>query len=284
MSVWAEIRDALAGDIAAGRYPPGTRLPGEMALARRFGVNRHTVRRSVAALCEAGLVRVRRGAGATVTAPPLDYPVGAQTRFTRNVEAAGRAPGRRLLRLETRAADAEEAHRLLIDIGAPLAVLEVVGTADGVPISLGRNLFPSERLPGIAEALAERLAARGESTTDESIALAAETGGARANGTEDTGSAQRGVAQGAITAALQAIGCGAYARRETRISAWSADARLARLLMVPEGAALLVSEGLDADAAGNPINASRAIFAGERVSLTIAPWQGRAAPGADCGP
>jgi DNA-binding GntR family transcriptional regulator len=63
------LRDALAADIAAGRHAPGERLPSEAQLAQRFGVNRHTVRRALAALAEDGLVQARRGAGVFVTGP-----------------------------------------------------------------------------------------------------------------------------------------------------------------------------------------------------------------------
>ena len=45
--LWRTIHDSLRGDIAAGRYRPGDKLPTEAALAARFCVNRHTVRRAL---------------------------------------------------------------------------------------------------------------------------------------------------------------------------------------------------------------------------------------------
>ena len=85
--------------MADGRPAPGFRPKRNWPL--RFGVNRHTIRRALAALVEEGLVRTRRGAGAFVAAVPTDYPIGARVRFRQSMEAAGRVPGRRVLSSET---------------------------------------------------------------------------------------------------------------------------------------------------------------------------------------
>ena len=125
-SLWQNIHDTLAGEIGGGRYAPGAKLPTEAELARRFGVNRHTVRRALAALTEAGRIHVRRGAGAFVTSVRLDYAIGPRTRFSQNLSAAGRTPGRRLLRIETLAADATERRRLRLPAGARVHVTESI--------------------------------------------------------------------------------------------------------------------------------------------------------------
>ncbi|HHB81205.1 MAG TPA: GntR family transcriptional regulator, partial [Aliiroseovarius sp.] len=48
--IWKAIAETLAAEIARGHYAPGAKLPTEAQLARRFGVNRHTVRRATADL------------------------------------------------------------------------------------------------------------------------------------------------------------------------------------------------------------------------------------------
>ena len=50
-SFWTRIATELADAIGSGTYAPGERLPSEHALAEQFGVNRHTIRRSLASLC-----------------------------------------------------------------------------------------------------------------------------------------------------------------------------------------------------------------------------------------
>ena len=102
--VWKSIAATLEGEIAQALYRAGDKLPTEAALSARFGVNRHTVRRALGHLAEAGVVRSRRGAGVFVESPPTEYPIGQRVRFHQNIRAAGRLPEKRVLRVETRAA------------------------------------------------------------------------------------------------------------------------------------------------------------------------------------
>ena len=56
----------LMGDVISGRYSEGDRLPRESDLSVRFGASRGTIRESVRALEERGLVKVTHGVGAVV--------------------------------------------------------------------------------------------------------------------------------------------------------------------------------------------------------------------------
>ncbi len=61
-----EAMRVLMGDIISGRYSEGARLPKERDLTERFGASRGTIRESVRALEERGLVKVTHGVGAVV--------------------------------------------------------------------------------------------------------------------------------------------------------------------------------------------------------------------------
>jgi GntR family transcriptional repressor for pyruvate dehydrogenase complex len=63
-----QIIEELRGQIASGALPRGSRLPTERELARQFAVSPPTVRESIRALNTMGLVEVRHGSGAYVTA------------------------------------------------------------------------------------------------------------------------------------------------------------------------------------------------------------------------
>ena len=63
VSAWRQIADALRDEIASGVLAAGERMPTEAELALRFGVNRHTLRRALAALAADGLVRADQGRG-----------------------------------------------------------------------------------------------------------------------------------------------------------------------------------------------------------------------------
>lgn len=227
--LWRSIADAIRQDVGQGRYPPGSRLPTEADLATRFGVNRHTVRHGLKALGDEGLVQARRGSGVFVATEVTEYPIGRRVRFHQNIRAAGREPAKRVLGLSTRAATVKEAEALRVRPGD--AVLEYLGLSlsDGVPIAVFRSVFPSMRLPGLAEVLAE---------------------------------------ERSVTSALRQVGVEDYTRAHTRLTAVAASATQALHLRLPEGAPLLRSEGINV-AEGMPVEYGTTWFAGERTALVL---------------
>lgn len=69
-----DIAEILSAELAAGKYPAGTRFPSEYELSERFGVGRVTVNKAVSMLVSAGrLERGVRGSGTRVKAQNL-YP------------------------------------------------------------------------------------------------------------------------------------------------------------------------------------------------------------------
>lgn len=63
-----QILEDLRSQIARGALPRGAKLPAEAELARRYGVSGATAREAVRGLTAIGLIEVRHGSGATVTA------------------------------------------------------------------------------------------------------------------------------------------------------------------------------------------------------------------------
>jgi GntR family transcriptional regulator, phosphonate transport system regulatory protein len=229
-ALWTSIRDALAEEIARGHYGPGDRLPTEAQLAGRFGVNRHTVRRALAALAEGGTVHARRGAGVFVEHRATPYPIGRRVRFHQNLTAAGRVPEKRILLLETRAANAAEAEALGLGPEAQVHVYEGLSLSDGLPIALFRSVFPAARVPRMLDALRET---------------------------------------GSVTEAFRANGIDDYTRARTEITAKIATPTLAAQLRLPAGAAILRTVGVNVDSAGVPVEYGRTWFAADRVALTL---------------
>jgi GntR family phosphonate transport system transcriptional regulator len=228
--LWTAIRDTLGDAIARGHYAPGDRLPTEAQLAERFGVNRHTVRRALAALAEDGTVHPRRGAGVFVRHRPTAYPLGRRVRFHQNLTAAGRVPERRILLLETRAADGDEAAALCLPPGSAVHVYEGLSLADGTPMALARSVFPADRFPRMLEALRENPS---------------------------------------VTAAFAAHDLTDYTRASTEITAKPATPTLATQLQLAAGAAILRTVAINVDGSGAPVEFGRTWFAGDRVALTL---------------
>jgi len=64
-----DIFGALAAQLLAGEWPPGTPLPSENTLAARFSTSRITLRQAIHRLADLGLVQVRQG-GSTLALDP----------------------------------------------------------------------------------------------------------------------------------------------------------------------------------------------------------------------
>ncbi|MCR2762310.1 GntR family transcriptional regulator [Microbacterium sp. zg.B48] len=66
--LFAQVAASVRADAAAGRLLPGDRLPSARDVADALGVNLHTVLHAYQDLRDEGLVDMRRGRGAVVTA------------------------------------------------------------------------------------------------------------------------------------------------------------------------------------------------------------------------
>jgi GntR family phosphonate transport system transcriptional regulator len=230
VALWRQIASQIEDDIAGRLFPPGGRLPTEHELAERFEVNRHTLRRAVAALEEKGLVRIEQGRGTFVQGGAIDYSVGKRTRFSENIRRQAREPSGRLVRAEVIPADAVIARELGLRKGARVVLLETLGMADDVPISIGAHHFPARRFPDLIAAF------------------------------EETGS---------ITAALSDAGVEDYSRKSTRVTAGLPDARETGLLEMPRTRPLLICESINIDQDGKIIEFGRASFVADRVHVSL---------------
>ncbi|WP_323781329.1 phosphonate metabolism transcriptional regulator PhnF [Thalassovita sp.] len=229
-SIWRSIANALTGEIAAGHYRPGDKLPTEAELAVRFGVNRHTVRRALQDMQEQGLTHARRGAGVFVLAEPTDYPIGKRVRFHQNLKAAGRMPAKRVLTLQTRPCDKEEAAALQIEPGDPVHVYEGLSLADNVAVAIFRSVFSAERFPGLLNEFDQLQS---------------------------------------VTRALAAAGVRDYTRASTRLTAKLATATQALQLNIAEGAPILRTVGINVDPDGCPVEYGHTWFVGDRITLVV---------------
>lgn len=230
VALWRRVADHLERAIADGRYPVDTRLPGEIEIAQRLGVNRHTVRRAIAALADRGFVRAERGSGTYVETGRLRYPIHSRTRFSEIVGAAGREPGGRLLASAVEQAEPDVARRLDLAPRTAVIRLDILRSVDRVPVSAATTWLPADRAPDAGRIY------------------------------RDTRSLTRTLAQ---------LGIDDFRRQSTRISAGIADAADAARLRLAPGRPLIVVDSTDVTADGRPILTTRARLAADRIELVI---------------
>lgn len=232
IAIWRQLEIQLAQEIGKGVFGEEGRLPTEAALAKRFGVNRHTVRRAIATLSERGLVRVERGRGMFVQDVVIDYPLTRRTSFSANLLGQGRAPTSHVVSLTVIDADQQVATALSLSEGTSVLCRQAVGLADDVPINASVTYFPQERFPGLADELEITMS---------------------------------------ISKALKACGLAVFHRLSTRILTRLPTASEASALRQPASQPVLITEAIDADREKRPISLGMTCFAGARVQIVVEP-------------
>ena len=231
VALWRQIADRIRLGVGAGDFAEGGRLPPEIELAERFGVNRHTVRSAIAALVHEGVLRAEQGRGTFVERRGrLSYPISARTRFSDGLRDQARDRRGHLLAHAVEPATARVAEALDLADGAPAIRLETVSEADGRPVSRATSWFDAGRFAGFAEDFADA---------------------------------------GSITLAFRRHGVEDYFRKSTLVSARHADdADLGDLRLAP-GAIVLVTVAVNVDPEGRPVQFSETRFAADRVELSV---------------
>lgn len=221
----------LREQLAQGRFDRV--LPGELALAARFGVARVTVRRALEQLAAEGLVERAPGRGTVARRPP---PARAQRGPTErwsglleNIVTLGLATRVKVLECGRIPAPEAAARALQLAPGAPVQrAVRVRSMRDG-PLSLITTFVPADRAAGIGR----RELAR------EPLLVLLERAGVR-------------------------IG-----HAEQSISACLADDRAARHLDVVVGSALLAVTRLVHDDAGRPVQWLQGLYRPDRYEYRM---------------
>ncbi|MEM6463925.1 MAG: phosphonate metabolism transcriptional regulator PhnF [Pseudomonadota bacterium] len=231
IALWRQIADQIRIAISNGEFDNTDMLPGEIALAARFSVNRHTVRSAIGALAREGVVRVEQGRGTFIQRRErLQYPIGRRTRFSEGLAGQIRSRQSYLKDHGIEPASAPVSKALSLEAAAPVVRLELVGTADELPVSRTTSWFDGTRFPDFAERYKE---------------------------------------YGSITAILKSYKVEDYVRVSTRISAHHAASATLKDLQLSPGAIMLRTETINAELGGRPLEYANTYFAADRIELDI---------------
>jgi GntR family transcriptional regulator, phosphonate transport system regulatory protein len=230
VAVWRQIEQILSAEIAAHSFGDEGRLPSEAELAKRFDVNRHTVRRAMLRLAATGLISVEQGRGTFVQPGAIDYQIGRRTRFTENLRRGNHTSAGVVLSAAKVKADPAASKALGLRAGTLVYQIETRHDSDGVPLTYARNWYPAARFADLPAVIEE---------------------------------------SGGITAALAQFGVADYMRKWSRIGSVLPSSEVARRLQINSQQPVMWVENVDVDDAGVPVKYGITHFAADRVQLMV---------------
>lgn len=230
-TMWFDIKENIADDIANGRLVHGDRLPTEPELAARFKAGRHSVRRAIESLVKEGKLNVKQGSGTFVEIEPvLVYTIGKRTRLHRNLLPQGYEVTSELLSGEMIEAPAKICKKLQLEAGAQVVASTRRVLANATPISFGTVYHPASRFPDFVE---------------------------------------RRDLTGSTTKAYASYGIMDYVRASTELFARPASPEESKMLRQHPDLSVVVQRAVDADPEGRPLSCSQVIWAAGRVKFKM---------------
>ena len=230
ISAWKQISDDIETSIKSNTWKPGDKLPTEMELAKAYRVNRHTIRRSVHELVEKGLVSVEQGRGMFIPDYVLDYKLAKRTRFSEVVSSQNKFPGGRAISGEVIKANKKVSEALIMPFEAKVCLLRTIRELDGVPIVLATHFFSASRFPDFLERFEEFKS---------------------------------------VSKTLDSYGLGNYERQSTNITARMPNSEEMASLKQPANRPVLITESVNVDSFGEPIEFGISAFSADRTNLIV---------------
>lgn len=226
---WELVRRSILEDIQESRLLPGDKLPNDLELGNRFGVNRHTVRHAIKAMESDGILRIVQGRGTFVVEKPTTYLLSLRTRLTENLLSQGLLARRKIIGTTTMDADAKLSSVLQLPLGDQVLRIDTLSFHDEIPRTIAHNYFPLTRTPNLLDAF---------------------------------------FGTNSISDALKRIGIEDFSRQWTRINSRLPTEREAELLQMSKAQPIFETENLDTQR-GAPIKYGENILCSERVTFSI---------------
>ncbi len=223
-----QVYQVLHQKIARNEWAPGHMLPPEKELQEQFGVSRATVRQALDMLVSEGLITRHRGRGSFVAEPAIEHGISRIISFTDDMRNRELEPSTRLLAGRLVDAPVDIAQQLDINPGDELAHIERLRLADGNPMSLENSYLIHRYCAGILE----------HYDGSQSLRKLLETG-----------------------FNLRLV----YARQKVR--AVNAERKVASLLDIEPGAAVLYIERITHDELNRPVELLKMFHRGDRYIL-----------------
>lgn len=138
--LYHQLSEQLTAAVDDGRLEPGDPFENEVALARRLGLSRPTVRRAIQEMVDQGLLVRRRGLGTTVANRKVHRRARLSSLFD-DLEAEGREPRTRVVEMGP-STDERAAAALDLEPGTEMISIVRVRLAGDLPLAIMHNWLP----------------------------------------------------------------------------------------------------------------------------------------------
>lgn len=151
--LYVQIRERLRAEVA--EMKPGTAIPVEAELEKRFRTSRITVRRAVEELVDEGLLLRQQGRGTFVQKPKLTHELASITSWTEQLRQRGIEPRTKGLEVAIEEPRRSVAEALSLARGERVVRIRRVRLAGKEPLSLMTNFVPERLVPSFGAAMLE---------------------------------------------------------------------------------------------------------------------------------
>lgn len=145
--IYLQLREIIRTKIEEEEYTPGTAIPSENALAKRYGINRLTVRNAIDTLVKEGLLKRVQGKGVFVVGEKLEQNLYTLDGFSKTIRGKNKTPRVKVLIKSLRPAGARFARIFGIGEEEQIFYIKRVCYVEDIPFSLEDIYIPEYILP-----------------------------------------------------------------------------------------------------------------------------------------
>lgn len=149
--VYIQIHNQLRENIEDGKWKVGEKIPAERELAADFDVSRMTLRQSIQALVDEGILERRVGSGTFVANRKVQERMSGVTSFTDLMRSLGKTPSSTTISYHLTIPSQTEIEKLKLGHGEQVVRMERVRSANDVPICFEIATVPSRLIENLSK-------------------------------------------------------------------------------------------------------------------------------------
>ncbi|MFC6324067.1 GntR family transcriptional regulator [Companilactobacillus baiquanensis] len=140
--VYIQIHNRIRKEIELGKWTVGERIPSERQLAEDFSVSRMTLRQAIQTLVDEGILQRQVGSGTYVASSKVQEKMSGTTSFTEITEGQGKKPSSKTVSYHTADPSMSEIEKLQLSDGEQILRMERIRYADKQPICFEVTTIP----------------------------------------------------------------------------------------------------------------------------------------------